>query len=102
MVSNRSFRVWTRRISDLSPPVKDQRSQSGAAKVIAYSNKSNDPTMTIGTAAEYSKPKFSPARRTSVVIARTVDAVTGPRINHLNNRRFTTLSGQDTPKKATA
>src|SRR5512137_1877499 len=101
MVSNRSLRVCTRSKFVLSPPVIDQRSQSGAANVIAYSNKSKELTITIGTAAEYSKPKYSPARRTSVVIARTVDAVTGPRISHLNNRRLTTRSGHETPKKAT-
>ena len=68
---------------------------------MAYSNNNNEPTITMGTAAEYSKPKRSPALRTSVVIANTEDAVTGPRMSHLNNLRLTTLSGHETPKNAT-
>src|SRR4030042_1036222 len=101
VVSKRSFRFFTSNKFDLSPPWNDHRSHNGAASVIAYSNISNVPSITIGTAAVYSKPKDSPARRTRVVIARTEEPVTGPRISHLNNLRFTTRSGQKTPKKAT-
>ena len=61
-----------------------------------------DATMTIDTMAEESKPNQFPARRVMVMIANTVEAVTGPRINHLSSLRFTTRSGQGTPKKATA
>ena len=58
--------------------------------------------MTTGTIALSSIPIALPARRSVVVSARTVDAVTGPRISHLTRRLLTTRSGQDTPKKATA
>jgi hypothetical protein len=63
---------------------------------------SKEATITTGTNVATSIPNKIPARRINVVIAKIVDAVTGQRINNLNKRRFTTLSGQETPKKATA
>src|SRR5215510_5841250 len=59
--------------------------------------------MTKGTNPVYGLPSNnSPARRTNVIMVNARDAVTGPRSNHLNNRLFTTRSGHDTPKNATA
>ena len=37
-----------------------------------------------------------------VINARAADAVTGPRMIHLNKRLLITRSGHETPKKATA
>jgi hypothetical protein len=60
----------------------NQRSHNGEASVIAYSINNRLTIITIGTTAVYSSPYVSPYLLTTVVIARTDEAVTGPRINH--------------------